>query len=331
MIKLFDCHCDTLTKAMENNVNLYANNLHLDFKRLNLYENPVQIFAIWLDSVYLDKPYSNTLKAIDFFYNEIKNYSEYVTTDYNDKSRLRAILSVEGGEACEGSIEKLYNLYQKGIRLMTLTWNYKNEIGCGALSGYNDGLSDFGKRVVSEMNNMNMLIDVSHLNERGFYDVYNLSTKPFIASHSNAYDVCNHNRNLKRDQLIAIKEADGIIGLNLYPDFVDGDKGNIYNILKHIDYILNIIDCHRLALGCDFDGISHCCESLGNIGELKYLYDNIAFHFSKSIAEDIFYNNMNNFMIKNKIIWPFIDFVVKLYYKWKGLCVYEYFKKGKSY
>ena len=138
MFKIFDCHCDTLTKAMWSKQNIYKNNLHIDIEKLNVFEKAIQIFAIWLDRPYLDNAYNNTLKAIDFFNFQIKEYKDYISKDIN--SKIGAVLSIEGGEAVEGSIEKLINLYEKGIRLMTLTWNYKNQIGCGALSGFEEGL-----------------------------------------------------------------------------------------------------------------------------------------------------------------------------------------------
>lgn len=302
MNKLFDCHCDTLTKAMEYHQNLYDNKLHIDIKSLNKFDSPVQIFAIWLEKQYLSRAFRNTLEVIDFFNEQTKKYSEYITSDYNETNKLRAILSVEGGEAIEGSIEKLNILYEKGIRLMTLTWNYKNEIGSGALSECGDGLTEFGKRVVREMNKLNMVIDVSHLNEKGFWDVYNITDKPFIATHSNAYTICRHPRNLKSQQIRAIMETDGIIGINLYPVFIDGEKGKTDNILRHIDYFLNITDGNNIAMGCDFDGIGICPENIENVSDLPYLYNIVSDKFTKNIADKIFYDNMNEFIIKNKIL-----------------------------
>lgn len=302
MNKLFDCHCDTLTKAMEYNQNLYENKLHNSIKQLNKYETPVQIFAIWLEKQYLSRSFDNTIHAIDFFNNQSKKYKDYITTDYADDTKLRAILSVEGGEACEGSIEKLNMLYEKGIRLMTLTWNYKNEIGSGALSEGTEGLTDFGKNVVRQMNKLNMIVDVSHLNEKGFWDVYDVSDKPFIASHSNASRICRHKRNLKVEQIKAIRDCNGIIGLNLYPVFIDGDKGKTTSILKHIDYILNITDGKNLALGCDLDGISYCCEDIKGVSDMDKLYGIVSKEFSTKIADDIFYNNMNEFIVDNGIL-----------------------------
>ena len=162
MKRLFDCHCDTLTKVMECEQNLIENNMQIDIARLSEFESATEIFAIWLDDKYLTEAYKNTNRAIDFFKSQIEKYGNYfsqVKTKedlLNEENKVKAIVSIEGGEAIEGSIDKLYEFYEKGVRLMTLTWNHKNEIGCGALSGITDGLTDFGKSVVKEMNNMNV-------------------------------------------------------------------------------------------------------------------------------------------------------------------------------
>lgn len=296
MFKIFDCHCDTLTKAMWSQQNLYDNNLHINIQKLKTFEKAIQIFAIWLDEKYLDSPYNNTLKAIDFYNKQINEFSEYISKDINE-NKIGALLSIEGGEAIEGSIEKLQNLYSMGVRLMTLTWNYKNQIGNGAVSGFEDGLTDFGKRVVKEMNSFNMAIDVSHLNVNGFWDVYKISEKPFIATHSNSFTICRHPRNLSDDQLRAIAETNSKVGINLYPVFVDGEKGSIDNIIGHIDYVMNIVGDNNIGIGCDFDGISICPEEISDVTKLYILYDRVKSVWGEKVAEDIFYNNMYDYFI----------------------------------
>ena len=208
--------------------------------------------------------------------------------------------SIEGGEAIEGSIDKLYEFYEKGVRLMTLTWNHKNEIGCGALSGITDGLTDFGKSVVKEMNNMNMFIDVSHINEKGFWDVVKTTNKPIIATHSNSFTICNHPRNLKDDQLKAIAEMNGAIGLNTYPPFVrDSESVTSEDLLRHIDFILNKTGENVLGMGTDFDGISKSPKDLEDISKLPKFYDIVSREFGEEIADKIFYKNMQKFFVEN--------------------------------
>lgn len=297
MFKIFDCHCDTITKAMWSQQNIYKNNLHIDIEKLKTFEKAVQVFAIWLDEKYLSEAYKNTLKTIDFYNSQLEEYKEYISLNINNDDKIGAILSIEGGEAIEGSLEKLRVFYEKGVRLMTLTWNYKNEIGNGALSGFDEGLSDFGKRVIKEMNSLNMIIDVSHLNVNGFWDVYKNTEKPFIATHSNSFSVCSHPRNLNDDQLKAIAEANSMVGVNLYPVFVDGDKGSLDNIIRHFDYIMNIIGDRNIGIGCDFDGISICPENISDVTELYVLYNRVKEVWGRELADNIFYNNMFNFFI----------------------------------
>lgn len=294
MFKIFDCHCDTLTKAMWSQQNIYKNNLHIDIEKLNIFEKAIQIFAIWLDRPYLDNAYENTIKAIDFFNAQTEEYKEHISKNINE-NKIGAILSVEGGEAIEGSINKLITLYEKGIRLMTLTWNYKNEIGNGALSGFDEGLTDFGINVVKEMNKLNMVIDVSHLNIKGFWDVYNSTEKPFIATHSNSFAICSHPRNLKDEQLKAIAESNSMVGINLYPVFVDGERGSLDNIMRHFDYVMNIVGDKNIGIGCDFDGISLCPEDISDVTRLDILYNRINRVWGSEVANNIFFNNMYNF------------------------------------
>lgn len=296
MFKIFDCHCDTLTRAMTEKSELYDNSLHIDLKRLGVFDKAVQNFAIWLDEPYIKNAFENTSKAIDFYNEQMEKYKAKISKNF------KSFLSVEGGEAAEGSMEKLCLLSDKGIRLMTLTWNYKNEIGCGALSGFDEGLTDFGKGVIVKMNEIGMLIDVSHLNIKGFKDVAELSTRPFIATHSNSFGICPHPRNLSDDQLKTMRDMGCAVGINIYPPFVDGKNGSLENILKHIWHIAEIVGEKKVGLGCDFDGIAVCPEGIEDISCVYKLYERISEVWGKGFADDVFYNNMYAFFKEQGII-----------------------------
>ena len=146
--------------------------------------------------------------------------------------KVAAVLAVEGGAVLGGDLEKLDELYRDGVRLMTLTWNDTNEIGNGCFAKNKGGLTDFGKQVVQKMQNMHMLVDVSHLNERGFYDVAEYTEKPFLASHSDA-DIVNNPyakaRNLTDEQIKILTERNGLIGINLCADFLANDVQSVGN------------------------------------------------------------------------------------------------------
>lgn len=297
MIKLLDFHCDTITKCMDNNAEMYENNFQNSFFRLLEYKAPVQVFAVYTDDVFVNDSYNYTKKAIDYYYSQIKKYDKYAKKfDINkiEDKRVNCILAIEGGEAVR-NIDDLYEFANMGVKILTLTWNRKNLIGCGALSGFDEGLTEFGKKAVKVMNDEGIVIDVSHLNEKGFKDVVSISEKPFIASHSNIREVYDHKRNLWCRQAKEIVNSGGIIGINIYPDFLGNNS--IYSLLKHIEIILKINE-KSVCLGCDLDGISAFPREIETVSDLKVLYNALAHTFGENIAEDIFYNNGINFFKK---------------------------------
>ncbi len=268
MVKYIDLHCDTITKCMENNENLYKNNFHIDIERLKKYSFCVQFFAIWLKKSLYKNAYFETKKAINFFFEDIlKNQNE---------NKFSAILSIEGGECLMGDISKLDELYLEGIRMFSLTWNYENELGYGVFENKKLPLKELGKLAIKKMNKLGIIIDVSHLNEGGFWDIYNISDKPFIASHSNSYSICKNKRNLKDRQIKAIKERGGMIGINLYKNFLTNkEMANLDDIFMHIDYIAKLIGFDNICLGGDLDGIDETIKGINDILGYEYLFENL--------------------------------------------------------
>ncbi len=309
MFCFVDGHCDTITKIMEQKEKLYKNNCHIDIERLRQFNIPVQFFAIWLDKEKIKTPYDSTIKAIKFYEKEIKANNKYIShcNSYDDicknqlEKKASSILTIEGGEALENNINNLYNLYNIGVRGITLTWNNKNCIGAG-ISNEDEGLTKFGFEVIKVMNELNMIIDISHLNEKGFWDVVKSSKKPFIASHSNSYTICEHKRNLKDEQLLAIKEVNGLVGINLHLPFLSKDKNKdcgFEYILRHIDYIIELIGSDNICLGCDFDGTNYLSYDTQGVESLTYINHWIKIYFGNEIAEKIMFKNYMNFLKKN--------------------------------
>lgn len=189
---------------------------------------------------------------------------------------MGALLSLEDGVPVGDSLEKLHHFYKKGIRLITLTWNYENAIGYP--NSWNpdvmvNGLKPFGIELVEEMNRLGMIVDVSHLSDGGFWDVAKHSKKPFIASHSNSRSITVHPRNLTDAMIETIGEKGGVIGLNFCPTFLGNDKkSSISHMLHHIKHIYEVGGEDVLALGTDFDGITgklqiEGCEDLCRLKE----------------------------------------------------------------
>jgi membrane dipeptidase len=229
---------------------------------------------------------------------------------------MSAILTLEEGGIIEGSLEKLEEVYSWGVRMMTLTWNYENEIGYPNIN-YGDGLEKvdrknknewlkphlvnteekglkpFGIQVVKKMNELGMIIDVSHGSDALFYDVIKYSSKPIVASHSNSRSVYNHKRNLTDDMIRALAKNGGVIGINYCPEFVSKKRktSQIPDLVKHINHIREVGGIDVIALGSDFDGIdtpvgmSDCTKTL----ELKEAL--IEAGYSPKDIKKIFHDN----------------------------------------
>ncbi len=269
MYKLCDMHCDTATAALDAGLSLYENNLHTDLKRLKAAGFGVQFFAVWISPEHAFCGFDRAAQVIEYINTEFKKHNSIVSlvtkpSDFDrDDGRIKAVIAVEGGEALDGDASNLKRLYDMGVRLITLTWNGRNALGEGALSG-NGGLTEFGKKIVEHMNELGMIIDVSHLSERGFWDVAECSKAPFVASHSNASSVCPWLRNLTDEQIKHLIKINGFMGINLCPDFLDNHKADMDSIYAHIDYCLSLGAENILGFGADFDGIDNLpCEIAG--------------------------------------------------------------------
>jgi len=174
------------------------------------------------------------------------------------EDKINAILALEGASPIIDDINNLYAYHKLGVRLITLTWNHRNFVADGVSVGANAGITEFGRQVIKEMEKLKIIVDVSHLNERGFKDLCEIATKPFIASHSNAFSVMPHSRNLKDYQIEEIVNRKGFIGINFYSDFI-AESGHleilIDKLLEHVSYFLDKGAKDVLGLGADFDGI----------------------------------------------------------------------------
>lgn len=268
---IFDAHADTVSELLENGGDIEKNSGHIDLSRIKKLGCPyIQIFAAFTERT--ENTALKVLKIIDKYY-EFVGGSEIVhcqsfgeIKESIKKGKIVSMLSVEGGDALVGSIEMLRSFYRLGVRIMTLTWNYSNEIACGIMEEKDTGLTAFGTEVVREMNKLGMIIDVSHISEKSFWEVSELSEKPFIASHSNARSLCSHNRNLTDEQIKEIIRKKGCIGLNFYSDFLsDNKEGSITDIIKHAEHILSLGGENCLSFGSDFDGMKHLPKGVSGV------------------------------------------------------------------
>jgi len=193
-------------------------------------------------------------------------------------------------------------LFRLGIRSLGLTWNHQNQLATGVGKGVQgEGLTTFGRQVVREMNNLGMVIDLAHINEAGFYDAVCESSEPVIVSHSNARALCDHPRNLSDEQLRKIKEADGVIGLNFYPEFVSAEKATISKLIDHFVHIAEVAGIDHLGIGSDFDGIDQVIPDLEDVTKVPRLIGELSKHgFSAADIEKI--TSKNFLRVLNKVL-----------------------------
>ena len=300
-MKIFDTHCDTISKIAELGGNLRENSYHVDLERLQKFDNFAQVFAMFVDVTELPSNITATafiLNLIERYHREIAENSELVAhcntaaevSTAFEHGKIAAMLAIEGGEALGGKLENLEKFYNLGVRILTLTWNHANELASGVFGNPASGLTDFGKVAVREMNRLGMIVDVSHLNEAGFWEVVALSQTPVIASHSNARAVCGHPRNLTDKQISALADMGGYVGLNLYADFLnDGENADITDVQRHIEHFEKLGAGGILGLGADFDGVDKLPSGIAGVENLAKI----------PLSEDISFGNFYKFLAKN--------------------------------
>jgi membrane dipeptidase len=242
------------------------------------------------------------MEMLDKFYMELeenkqdiciaRNYSEMAANDAQGK--ISAFLAIEEGGTLKGELHHLRNFYRLGVRLITLTWNFPNEIGYPNYEWkhQNKGLTERGREIVCEMNRLGMIIDVAHLSDQGFYDVAALSNKPFTASHSNARAMTGHARNLTDDMIKMLSNKGGIMGLNFERTFlVESGACDITDMVLHAKHIKNVGGIEVLAIGGDLDGTINQA-GISDIGEIDILmYALKKDGFTENEIESIFYKN----------------------------------------
>ena len=213
---------------------------------------------------------------------------------------ISAILTTEEGGVLEGKLENIDRLYERGVRMMTLTWNFENELGYPNYlteelikADTERGLKPFGFEAINRMWDKGIIVDVSHLNDAGIYDVLRVARKPIVASHSNCRAIKDFPRNLSDDMIRKLKENGGIMGLNFCPDFIsdDTDGDQIADMVAHIRHVRDLAGIETIALGSDFDGID-TPKGLSDCSRMPLLHDALVKEgFTGEEIDCLFYKN----------------------------------------
>lgn len=272
-----DGHCDTLLLCMRGNRTLSERSQsgHLDLPRLKDGGVDCQFFACYIEPQFKpDRGLKRAMQMIDRFCTEIERsggaalharcYSDILRAKAEGK--IAAVLTIEGGECLDTDVSNVRIMKRLGVMAIGLTWNERNMIADGVgEERTKGGLTNFGVEVVKEMNSAGIVIDVSHLNEQGFWDVIETTNKPIIASHSNARTICNHRRNLTDEQLRALAQNGGVTGINFAPSFLAEKDADINSVIRHIEHICSLVGPDHVGLGSDFDGISSTPKGLEDV------------------------------------------------------------------
>ncbi|HMM20298.1 MAG TPA: dipeptidase [Selenomonadales bacterium] len=279
-MKVFDGHSDILTDVTIKRLNGERD----VFRRYHLQQLEKGriggiILVVWVDPPYTEDPTWRMLQVLGAAFEEIREMasSAAVVRNFADfeeilrSGRIPILLGAEGLSGLRGNVSLLDMLYGLGLRHATLTWNEENEFATGVQSpNAGRGLTPLGIEAVKRMEELGMLIDVSHANEKTFWDICENTSRPFIASHSNAYRLCPAARNLKDIQIKAVAERQGVIGINSWPEFVDEHNPTIEKLADHIDHIVALGGIDTVGFGFDF------CNYLGGNVTASFQHSEIA-------------------------------------------------------
>ncbi len=297
---VFDAHCDTAYELYRTGALLGANGCHISLERMERVPGSAQFFAFWTaDPGAKESPerlfrgmYDELIRQLSLFSDRIRLCK---TADdakaAAEEGRSAAFLSIEGAEAISCDPGQLETAYDMGIRMITLTWNARNILAGSHVTG--EGLTDRGRAFVREAQRLGMLVDVSHLSERAFWDIADITDGPIVASHSNARAVCPHSRNLTDEQFREIVRTGGFAGLNLYAEFLGHGRVTADTVAEHALHFLELGGEGHIALGGDLDGCDRLPEDFEGFDSYPLLARALIERgVDEQTVRDIFYENL---------------------------------------
>lgn len=321
----FDAHCDTITAALSRGQRLFRNGLQLDLERIGKYAPAAQVFAIFTrphdapppagltpEQIYdLPDAPEETLtrlcdEALSGLLSELEANSGTAVLcrsaqdikSANEQGKIAALISVEGAELLGCSTERLRTAYDRGVRLVNITWNFPNSLSGTAMSGNKSGLTEKGRRFVRFAQELGVGVDMSHISESAFWDCCEIAERPIIASHSNSKALCGHPRNLTDDQFRALVKLGGGAGLNLCTDFL-GLGRDVEAVVEHAEHFLLLGGEKSTCLGGDLDGIDGLPHGMTGVQSWGAVYEAmLRRNWSEDLVRDVFYNNWLEIMEK---------------------------------
>ena len=296
----FDLHCDTATEMYCKKERLSDNSLAVSLQKANGFDRYIQVMAVWTDKCLDDESGWNRLhEVIRYLWADDALQTpkaELVSACPKRSDPPSLILALEDARILNGKLDRVFALSQLGIRIITPLWS--GETCIGGSHDTESGLTDFGKEAIKASIRLGMIPDISHASlpsADGIFSLAAVSGCPVIASHSNAYGICPVSRNLRDEQIKAIRKSGGVIGLNLYRHFLSMEHdASREDILRHIEYFLER-DCENtLCFGCDMDG-AELPHDVPDLSAIPTLRDYLLRYYSESVLKKLFFENAYSF------------------------------------
>ena len=294
-----DTHCDTLkclipefTRPRDSmwddrsdiGMGVRSNLGHVDVPRLLEGGVDCQVFAVSSERTRTPAhPLRTALEMIGRFYRECESCGSLTPVTSHDevvdakrKGMVAGLLSIEGADVIEGKIEILSVFHRLGVRMVGLVHSLRNQLADGVTDRRTGGgLSELGAQAVEELDRLGMIVDVSHINDEGFWDVLDHTKHPVIASHSNSRAICGHPRNMTDEMIVALAENGGVMGMNFAPSFVHPTLATLQGVVDHIDHIVDLVGPDHVGLGSDFDGIPSTPVGLEDATRMPYITEEL--------------------------------------------------------
>lgn len=308
--RVADLHCDVLSKLLQNPEAKFAGpdagGLDVTRERMRSGGVDLQVFAIYVPERVPMTP-ETALREAELFGSRVlaapgmmhvrtaKDLAEAERT-----GTAAALLSLEGADSLRGEWWALRLLHRLGVRLLGMTWNPANWACDGAMEPRGGGLTRGGRQLVRECESLGILLDVSHLSERGFWDLAEMADRPFFASHSNARALRNHPRNLSDEQIRALIAVGGIVGVTFVPWFLtEKEPAAIDDVLRHVEHICELGGERQLAFGSDFDGIDRHVDGLAHPGQYPALAEALLARYPEELVRGFLSANARRFLAAN--------------------------------
>lgn len=318
-MRYFDSHCDTVLSLIRG-ADLYHNDRHVSLEKVGRYDHYAQFFAMFVNmggdiarGCKTEEEYAERLRsgkviatpAVTEKYRALRD-AFFAALDKNRdcisfcrsaadidraaaEGRSAALMSIEGAEQlCAMTLDEAY---RDGVRMLTLTWNYRNAYGGSNITG--EGLTEEGRALVKKADELGVIIDLSHGSDKLFWDVAEATERPFVCSHSNSRSVHSHDRNITDEEFTELVRRGGVTGINMCADFVAAKPVTIDKTLAHIEHFCALGGAKSIGIGGDLDGCDELPEGIGGVGDMYKLADGLArLGYSDEMIDDIFYGNL---------------------------------------